>query len=118
MSRSWGWIAVLTVSSLVVALGFAGDLGAAVRPLAVFWFFLVCPGMAFVRLLNLTGWLPELTLAVALSLALDTVVAEVMAVNGWWSLSAGLLALITLTLIGAALQVGQIVWQQLHVGQT
>lgn len=118
MNRSWMWVTVLAVSALLATLGFAGVLGPVIRPAVMFWFFLVCPGMAFMPLLNLPNRLAEVILAVALSLALDTVVAEVMAVNGWWSPSAGVFTLIILTLTGAALQVMQNVWHTLRMSQT
>lgn len=104
MIRLFGWPAILVVSSIGVALAMVGDIGAPLRPLIAFWFLLICPGMAFIRLLHLREWLTELTLAVALSLTLDTLVAEALVLNHLWSPQWGLFGLICLGLLGAALQ--------------
>lgn len=69
------------------------------------WFVLICPGMAFVRLLGLTHWLEEWVLAVALSLALSTLVPEVMLYTRLWSPNLSLLVLMALSAVGAGLQV-------------
>lgn len=105
MTRTLWWISLIVASCLGVALAMVGDIGGAWRPGLAFWFLLVCPGMAFVPLLPLKDRLTELTLAIALSLALDTLVAEVMALNGLWSAKWGLFALICVTLTGVGLQV-------------
>ena len=105
MTRSIWWISLIIVSCLGVALAMVGGIGGAVRPVLAFWFLLVCPGMAFVPLLHLKESLTELTLAIALSLALDTLVAEAMVLNRIWSPKWGLFALICLTLSGLGLQV-------------
>ena len=105
MPRSFWWISVIIVSCIGVALGMVGNFGGSVRPLLAFWFLLVCPGMAFVPLLHLKEHFTELTLAVALSIGLDTLVAEAMVLNRLWSPTWGLFALICLTLSGLALQV-------------
>jgi uncharacterized membrane protein len=105
ITRSTWWISLITVSCLGVALAMVGHIDGAIRPVLAFWFLLICPGMAFVPLLHFKERLTELTLAIALSLALDTLVAEVMALNGIWSPKWGLFALICLTLSGLGLQV-------------
>jgi len=75
------------------------------RVAIVFWFMLVCPGMAFVRLLHLRGHLVEFTLAIGLSLALDTIVAEGMVLAKRWSPEWGLVALAVLCVVGAVIQI-------------
>jgi len=75
------------------------------RVAIVFWFMLVCPGMAFVRLLHLRGPIVELTLAIALSIALDTIVAESMVLAKRWSPQWGLVALAVLCGVGAVIQI-------------
>ena len=113
MTRSIWWISAITVSCLGVALAMVGHVDGDVRPMLAFWFLLICPGMAYVPLLHLEEWLTELTLAIALSLTLDTLVAEVMALNGVWSPKWGLFALICLTLSGLGLQVMHFMSQHL-----
>jgi hypothetical protein len=70
----------------------------------VLWFFLLCPGMAFVRLLGIKDHLTELTLAVALSIALDLIVAETMVLSNLWSPRGALWTLVGVSICGAALQ--------------
>jgi nucleoside recognition membrane protein YjiH len=79
-------------------------MGAPVRPALVLWFFLICPGMAVVRLLGLKDHLTELTLAVALSIALDLIVAETMVLSNLWSPGGALWTLVGVSIFGAALQ--------------
>jgi hypothetical protein len=104
MIRLFGWPAIIIASSIGLALAMVGDSGAPIRPLIAFWFLLICPGMAFIRLLHLQEWLTELTLAIALSLTVDTLVAEVMALNHLWSPQWALFGLICLSMAGAVLQ--------------
>jgi mannose/fructose/N-acetylgalactosamine-specific phosphotransferase system component IID len=112
--RLYGWPAIIIVSSIGVALAMVGDIEAPVRPLIAFWFLLICPGMAFIRLLHLQEWLTELTLAIALSLTMDTLVAEAMVLNHHWSPQWALFGLICLSLVGAALQVIKALGHFLH----
>lgn len=114
MIRLITWSTIIIVSSLGVALAMVGDIGAPLRPLIAFWFLLVCPGMAFLGLLHLKEHLTELTLAVALSLTLDTLVTEAMALNHLWSPKWGLFGLICLSLSGVTLQLIEALGQFLH----
>jgi hypothetical protein len=114
MIRLIRWPAIIIVSSIAGGLAMAGDIGAPIRPLIAFWFLLICPGMAFIRLLHLQEWLTELTLAIALSLTVDTLVAEAMVLNHLWSPQGGLFGLICLSLAGAVLQLIEAVGQFLH----
>jgi len=69
-----------------------------------FWFLFLCPGMAFVRLLRVGESLTELTLALALSLAINAIVAITMLYTGTWSPKWGLGIVIGISMCGAALQ--------------
>ncbi|MCK6209402.1 hypothetical protein KZX45_02460 [Georgenia sp. EYE_87] len=64
-------------------------------------FLLVCPGLALVRILRLPSRLAVASLAVALSLVLDQVVAMVAMYAGGWSPGAALVALAVLTVAAA-----------------
>jgi hypothetical protein len=79
-------------------------MGAPVRPAIVLWFFLICPGMAFARLLGIKEHLTELTIALALSIALDVIVSETMVLSNMWSPGRALLTLVGVSIFGAALQ--------------
>ena len=79
-------------------------MGTPLRPAIVLWFFLICPGMAFVRLLGIKEHVTELTIAVALSIALDIIVSETMVLINMWSPGRALLTLVSVSIFGAALQ--------------
>lgn len=76
----------------------------ALRPLIVLWFLLVCPGMALVRFLRLREPIAEWTLAIAVSLVLDALVASVQLYAGRWSPTLTLNILIGLCVAGALVQ--------------
>ena len=98
----WIWPVVVLVSAAAVALLVLGDRTTPLRPFVALWFLLICPGMAFVRLLRLQDRLIELTLAVALSFAIDGLVSEILLYAGLWSFKLGLIVLIGLALLGIA----------------
>jgi len=112
--RTWGWVSIsslwlwpatILLSAAGIALVFFAGVAAPARPFVALWFLLLCPGMALVRLLRVSGLVAELTLAVALSLALDTLVAIVMVYTRTWVPGQGLVALIAISVAGALLQV-------------
>lgn len=106
MIRSlWLWPTIIFFSAVAVAAATFGNVSSPLRPLVTFWFLLVCPGMAFVRLLKLREGFAEWTLAVALSLALDALVAITLLYAGMWSPYWGLVLLIGITLVGVVIQV-------------
>jgi heme/copper-type cytochrome/quinol oxidase subunit 4 len=98
--------------SLIIILSAAGTtaivvsgVGPPVRPVIVFWFLLICPGMALTRPLHLKNSAAELTVGIALSIALDTTVAEMMVLAGHWSPEWALVVLAGISVAGAALQI-------------
>ena len=105
MSDWRAWPSVVA-GSAVLALGLV-LLGAwmPARAAAVAWFALVIPGGALVPLLGLRDRVAELTLAIALSLALDLIVACGMLYAGVWNPTAGVVVLVAVSLAGAVLQV-------------
>jgi hypothetical protein len=103
--RSWLWPLVIVLSSIGVSVVVWGDVHSPVRPLLTFWFLCLCPGMAFVRLLDLERGYIQLTLAIALSLVLDTAVATALLYAHWWSTAHILALLAGLSLVGVALDV-------------
>ena len=106
LGAPWVWPGVIIASALTVNVVVLGDVQSVIRPFLVFWFLLVCPGMAFVRLLRIRPFTSELTLGLALSIALDTIVAATLLYAGAWSPAAGMVILGCLSVVGA---VGQIV---------
>ena len=103
MKRSIWWPIIISVSALVLVI--VTFTGAPFRPAVAFWFLLICPGMAFVRLLHIEEFVAEFTLAIALSIAINTIVSETMVLARIWSPNGGLLALIGLSILGAAFQI-------------
>jgi hypothetical protein len=73
------------------------------RSVFVLPFLMAVPGLALVPLLRIGGW-PGLTLAVGLSLALETVVPTAMIYAGVWSPEATFGVLVLMSLVGAAAQ--------------
>jgi hypothetical protein len=96
------WPAVLIVSGAGVVLLAVGDVASPLRPLVALWFLLVCPGMAVVRRLGIREPVAQWTLAVAVSLALDTLVAGTMLYSGVWFPKGGLVVLLGLTAAAGA----------------
>lgn len=106
MTRSiWLWPIIIICSAAGIGLLVFGDVASPIRPALALWFLLICPGMALVRLLGIKDVGNELTLAVALSLAIDSVLAIVMAYARLWSPQWGLSVLIGISVIGAVLQI-------------
>ncbi|MBA2452317.1 MAG: hypothetical protein H0V47_04055, partial [Chloroflexia bacterium] len=66
---AWSWPVVIIASAVAVNVVVANESQTAIRPALVLWFLLVCPGMAFVRLLRMTSIAVEIALGIGLSLA-------------------------------------------------
>ncbi len=111
--QRWIWPVLIILSALGAGLMTFGDTVSTMRRALVLWFLFICPGMAFVRLLRLNDGIAQLTLAIALSLALDTIVAGSMLYAGVWSPKGILSIVIALSLLGAALQI-----DTMHGGST
>ena len=101
----WLWPVIIVVSAIAVSLVTTSHIFPSLRPLIAFWYLLVCPGMAIVRLFQLKNGVAEWTLAIALSLTLDTLVAGIMLYSRSWSPFRGLVILIGISLVGAVLQI-------------
>ena len=112
MSRAgWNWAAIILLSSAavcaVILLGETVGQGVAapLRPLLVFWFILVCPGMAWVRLLDIRDPLSEGLLAVTVSVTLTMLLGTVMVYTNAWNPVRGLALLVVFSVIGVLLGV-------------
>jgi hypothetical protein len=105
LSRSdWLWPTIIILSALAAGLVNFVFVDTAVRPIIAFWFLFVCPGMVLVRFLRLKEPVVEWTLALALSFAIDAIVAGVQLYAGRWSPAGTLSILIGLSLCGAIVQ--------------
>ena len=106
MIRSpWLWPLIILISATGAGLVTFVAIDSPVRPLIALWFLCACPGMAFVRLLRIGEGLVGFTLAIALSLALDAIVAGTMLYAGVWSPKWGLVVLIGMSMGGVAIQI-------------
>ena len=102
---TWFWPLSIIASAIAVNVVVLVDSQSVVRPLLVLWFMLICPGMAFVRLLRLKSMAVELSLATALSVALATILAGSLLYSGLWSPTAGLITLGCIAVLGAVAQI-------------
>jgi hypothetical protein len=118
MPKTWKQISVrsnLLWPTIIIFSAVAADLvtfvftDTIVRPVVVFWFLFVCPGMIVARFLRLKELAVEWTLAVAMSLAIDAIVAAIQLYAGRWSPAGTLRILIGFSLIGGAIQLAKIV---------
>lgn len=105
MLKNLTWPIVIIASAVIAGLVALSSADGILRQLLLFWFILVCPGMAVIRLLHLGDTLTQTILAVALSLVLATLVAEVMLLAHKWSPTAILTVLIVISLAGALQQI-------------
>lgn len=101
------WPVVITASAAMAVATALLDTGPPVQPLLVIWFLLVCPGMAFVRLLRLPGLVLQWILAIVVSIALGVVVSQAFLYLHYWSPVAGLVTLAAFSLVGVILQLLQ-----------
>ena len=95
------WPAAILASAMAITAVTLLGLHTGARALLAVWFLLVCPGMAVVRFLRLPDVWQELTLALALSVALDTLVAGILVYSGAWSPGAAVAILAVISAAGA-----------------
>jgi len=72
---NWLWPTIIIFSAVAAGLVYFVFTDTIVRPALVFWFLFVCPGMMVVRFLHLKDLVVEWTIALALSFAIDALVA-------------------------------------------
>lgn len=99
------WPPALVASCAAVALTTWVWTSSPARPAVTTWFLIICPGMALVRLLPYRGFLTQTVLAVALSLAIETLGAEMALESHAWSPGTTLEELVGITLVAVALEV-------------
>ncbi len=98
------WPVLILFLALLTGIFTFWDIDSRIRPVIAFSFMIVCPGMAFVKMLGIDDKLYEWTLAIALSLALDTIIAGAIIYSGVWLPKLALGVLIFLCLVGLFLQ--------------
>ena len=103
----WVWPTIMVLSGALVGFGYAFEVQGPIQLLLALWFMLVCPGLPLVKLLHLKSRPIEWIVIVALSLALDTIVATTYSYLGIWSTENCLLTLIGISYVGAVLLLNQ-----------
>jgi hypothetical protein len=100
------WIRPIIILASIAALLGAMTAGGAspVRTALAVWVLGVCPGLAVVGAIGLSDRWIEVSLAVALSLALDVIVSGVLTYAVGWSPDAALAILLVFSVIGAVVQ--------------
>lgn len=99
------WASFIILASVATAIVLWGTLALSVRPIIVAGFLLICPGMAYVRLLGIENPFAEWVLAVACSLALDTFIAGVLVYAQIWSAHTAMIVLLATSIVGALAQI-------------
>jgi uncharacterized membrane protein len=105
MKNALWWPLAIAASALAAGTLTLLQVVAPLRAAVGFWFLLVCPGMAYVRLLRVKTIFFEWVLAIALSIAIDTIIAQALLVTGNWSSRLALIVVIVVSLIGVAIQI-------------
>jgi hypothetical protein len=103
-SAPGAWPVVLLASCAAVAVTTFVWPSSPARALVTTWFLLVCPGMSMLRVILRRDRLTLWVLAVATSLALETLLAEAMLETGIWSPRAILGLLLAFTIGGSVAQ--------------
>lgn len=102
----WLWPAIIVLSTAAAALVTFEIAYTPLRPFIVLWFLFVCPGMALVLFFHLEETVVEWVLALALSIAIDAIVAGILLYAGRWSPPVTLGILMGLSLGGVILHIG------------
>lgn len=104
MNRSTFWALLSLFSALLASLAMLIPFSLPLRPLITFWFLLFCPGLAVISFFHFQDGLTELVLALAFSIALDTLVALTMVEARIWSPFWGITLIVTLSVLAASAQ--------------
>ncbi|UCD65119.1 MAG: hypothetical protein JSW34_06735 [Candidatus Zixiibacteriota bacterium] len=105
MKNTLWWPLIIAVSALATGTLTFLQAVTPLRAAVGFWFLLVCPGMAYVRLLRVKSVFFEWVLAITLSIAIDTIVAQALLVTGNWSSRVALIVVIVVSLPGIPIQI-------------
>ncbi len=98
------WPTIIILSAIAVGLVTFVFTDTVIRPIIVFWFVSICPGMIVVRFLHLKEAVVKWALAIALSFAIDATVAGIQLYAGKWSPVGTLTILMILCICGAIVQ--------------
>ncbi len=84
-SKPFAWPIIILVSADLMVISAFLNLPEPIRVAAAFWFLLLSPGMAFIKLFGFVDVIVEWVLAIALSITIDIVVSGVFFMANIWS---------------------------------
>jgi hypothetical protein len=102
--RRVAWPVVIIVPTVAVTLLWLAGIAGPLRVLLAFWVLLVCPGMAIVGIFGVRDIITRLVAAVALSLAIDCLIAMAMVYRVGWSPEGGYAVIAAISVAGAGAQ--------------
>src|SRR5690242_19995555 len=100
------WPIIIILSTIATGVVTFAITDTPVRPFIALWFLFICPGMAPAQLFRLKEPVIEWTLAIALSFAIDAIVAGILMYAGRWSSSGTLAILMAISLGGSVMLIG------------
>lgn len=113
-SQSIDLVIPLTIiaAALSTSLIFWLDIQSPIRAVITFVFLLVGPGLAYIRLMFVRDFLTELVFSIALSIAIDTLISEILVLTAHWSTELALSIVVVLSIVGAFLQLLSLVFKE------
>lgn len=103
------WPLIVVASSVVMFATVREGGQSSLRTVITVWFFLICPGMPYILSLRLGDGLTEWTLAIALSLAIDTIVSMTILFAGIWDFKLGMIITTAIAWVGVGLHLARMV---------
>jgi uncharacterized membrane protein len=101
MKSSSLWSLLIVLFAMVAGIFAFAVADSQIRSVVVLGFLVICPGMMLVRFIRLREPVFEWVLALALSLAVDAIVAGILLYAGRWSPTSAFVILLSLTVVGA-----------------
>jgi len=111
VNRDLMWPGIVAVSTAAIVVVTVLQIGPPLAPPVAFWFVFVCPGLPYVRLLDLRDPLNEFLLAIALSLSIESIVSLVLLWRSAWTSGRMLQVVIAITLLGVLLDADRTGWR-------
>ena len=106
MRNKYIWWVVTPLWGLAAWLVLSNEISLTWRFTVVFGFLLICPGRVYIQFLPISDNLSQLTIGIALSILLNSIVALLMIYTKVWEPQLGLIILIGLSILGIILQIG------------
>jgi hypothetical protein len=107
MTRRLAWPIVACVSGALLGLFVLAGVTGPVRLLLTLWFLTIGTGMSIVPALDIPAPRVELLIGVAMSIAIDTLIATALAAVGDLTLGSAIITLMTVCLLGTAVSVAR-----------